>query len=706
MAYRHQYTSRSRVFLDRGEAQVLNRETQLPQFHPRTYWPVQAERRTTEDAYNNVALNALLADMDWNNQARLSALRGSMQQHHSVHTFRQLVRMNPFRQTGSYHGRAWWLHVAVCQKILKGDMLGNALTEMEMTTFMEIMSYGMDKSLIVLDPWRVNMEKVQNSLVPEQEHDAAFDKEMAQGDLNLGNRSCNDIGRQLHRRRWIVAPIFYPPEFWAMTIFDRRTGQLYIFDSGRTTRRHERIVAATNLWVKFWNFMHKPFSFQYFVPQVTPGPNVKVSGLLAVIWAMANLRNRVGEYMRVDDEHKRVDDKATRVSGRVPRHINVSELDTQFSLSSSSLPLHDWVPEGCRSAASGLEAARRILRCVLLNEMGLMIEDLVQVLPLPGFVTSRSLLQPLIEGLTTHYNQMRQRRKWTGLGGAQLVICAQNPLLEYDENAERFFKRWYNQHDDFVTLIDRPEQIVFTPHHDVQWGKVVQFNPPDSPLVRLMPPRVTKLRRRRAADTRNSRHFSARLLNRCLPSHGSNLHAPLRLDIRNIRYHQHANHERTARCELGLFFLNHRRTELTIDLPLPDEFDVHPESDDSFSGDDSSQNDGDPDSDQDYVNQDLDQDEDIDIPDEIVEDSTQDDSDDSLNQGNDGHNSSQNHENRLDHSNEGHSSDQGNRGDASGSAPAQDHPHGSQRSGPTDTSSSDEFPKRIYIKKKGRNLQY
>lgn len=362
---------RGRVFLRDfgqfyGQDETLNLEPeQLPQFLPRTEWP---ERSQPRGPYlDDMPLSRNEFEVLELHPERLKA-RDKWDSDNP-----DLPPMPPYRYASNsiagpsrpcYSGTSIWQDHAMILYHCLVDTIGTNdwLSEDEVTELLTCVSYGMHQSMTWLPAWAFEpgnegcgpFVKVQNG---------DFDAPMVQcGDFDV---SCFDsrapILKRMLGRRWIAVPINQSFEHWFMTLFDRKAGQLFIFDSFRPNRE-DRIEAATHMWAKFWREMGLPWHFQYFVAPVEQQSQDWECGLLAVAWVIAALRDRAGgtRFLATDQS--------------VPAHdITMYHTDVPhpYPKQDSSIPLPDWLPPECNSANDGVDAVRRMFQIIIANELGL-----------------------------------------------------------------------------------------------------------------------------------------------------------------------------------------------------------------------------------------------------------------------------------------------------------------------------------------------
>ncbi|PHH89300.1 hypothetical protein CDD83_6312 [Cordyceps sp. RAO-2017] len=255
---RGSFTGATEATLDHG---------QLPQFLPRMRWPdgplaLDLERHTS----------ALGTDIDWTDTAQVAGLRGRV-----TAVYSRLPPMAPFAG-GSYDDAPWLVHVAYLHDILHRSLPERRpLSKLEMYTMLRTVSYGMFDSMTWLYPWHV-----AGGLAEEWRDE--FNMPMRAGDFRDDQVPNLDQGfyqRRVYGRRWIVAPVRLGRAQWNMTVFDRCLGHLYVFDCGDGAGRGGRVEACVHLWVRFWNWLHLPWDFQYFVPPVSEQTAAEDSGIIS-----------------------------------------------------------------------------------------------------------------------------------------------------------------------------------------------------------------------------------------------------------------------------------------------------------------------------------------------------------------------------------------------------------------------------------------
>lgn len=565
----------AKPFLNPGEQARLNSGIQLPQFHPRTQWPHPPN--LIQAGYDNVHINGALRHIDWDEDDELNDLHDLMHAHHAD-LLQVIYQMPPFQPNNfnagvapQYQVHDWWEHVAVCQRLVRFRISSNPpwIEKREMMAFLTIISYGMDHDTAFFRPMHVDMITQDGVEQPAETHKPEFKMLMKSNHALRDEDDVDFIGRAMYGRRWLVAPILYGESLWGMTVFDRLAGQLFVFDCGaRYQRDHitelyvetrqNRIKAVVHLWVQFWNFMHMPFTFQYFAPGVTQEQSVGRSGLLSVMWAMHNLRNKVGKYMDPEDDDF------------LRRDINISQPDLTTVLERSSLPLHDWIPDGCTTEKSGWLATKHTLKVMMLNELGLPQDDITKALRPAGRLSAHAEMQLHIRDI--HLNQeMPQNAFWCGQGGWQIAYPNNVGFIPYDANAERFH---YDDGRPHVHIENRPRNMVFRPRANHVWHRSVQFTE-NHPLPQWMPrpalginPDVHKIRRRREEDQDNAKHFHLYMLNLFAAPHRQEIDKPLKIFLHDAQQHRDNRGHRLLQFRLTCSFGGAAWVTRTVEFSL------------------------------------------------------------------------------------------------------------------------------------------
>lgn len=134
-------------------------------------------------------------------------------------------------------------------------------------------------------------------------------------------------------RRFIAQIYCAEDNHLGATIFDRRVGHLYIFDT-RLASRKLRVAMVIMMWSRLLREVGLPYNFVYHVLGVTEQPNEWSCGYLSAYWIVRTLRGLVGQPLC----------SHTPVSGRLePLEDWISNITHLPVTSNGELPLTDWV---------------------------------------------------------------------------------------------------------------------------------------------------------------------------------------------------------------------------------------------------------------------------------------------------------------------------------------------------------------------------
>ncbi|RDA94661.1 hypothetical protein CP533_2410 [Ophiocordyceps camponoti-saundersi (nom. inval.)] len=495
----HVFLRERKSFMGRGE--LATDHDQLPQFLPRTDWPnhewaAAMVRRTSP----------LRSAINFQDQAEIRALVAR-----AAPMYSQLVPMPPYHNMAyQLHDNVPWLaHVAILHDLFYRTMASHKpLSKDEMFALLRISAYGMYHSVAWLYPWHVD---VDSTGVPVVEWSDEFNMSMRGGDFHHPSMDHDAHISRIYSRRWMVVPIRCGEEQWNMTIFDRSRSLLYILDCGSTAARPGRIEACVHLWVRFWNWMHLPYDFQYLAPAATGHASATDSGLIAITWLMSTLRDQVGDVTTEDDD----EDKPTRAD------FVFTRAQPDVELEAGDLHPRDWLPNGCRLSSGGLTAVRRIVKVMICNELGLGYHEIMtkkyrnhrgrQPAVLPSALM---LIRHTVKKLRQRNGLLRARRFWTAQGGPQFALPQRMMAGDYMENVPRRHKRRPQQEVCLVEtstagLTHRNRQIIHWPA-GVPYTTEFPLNRP-AHGVEL---ETESLSARKDLDDDQTRHFDVTLVNR------------------------------------------------------------------------------------------------------------------------------------------------------------------------------------------------
>ena len=444
------------ILLHRKEA--FYDHEQLPQFLPRTAWPTDSQARL-----NQRDTSLFDVDIDWNDVDAIEALHDKVRCR-----YRGLEPMPPYLLQGgegTYDGLGWLSHVTIVHNVLNGPLRNNdaGLSVSHMYCLARIVSYGMYHSMTYLRPWHIpsRVTATQQGVLTRsgvslegrsirltEAWDWAFGMNMKQcryGEdiVDHDGLKLDDVKYRVWARRWLVVPMLYGDEQWGMSIFDRQDWQLYIFDCGGgnafeagQAARTERIEACIHAWIQFWNSMCIPETFSYFVVPVTAQANVRESGLLCIMWLIRTLRDQVGPSMSTRDPA--LDRRDLYIAGSLEAFGRFAYPDV-----STTLRRIDWRPDGCHAVSSGVTAARRFLRVLACNELGLSHHEVMtkQFTHVTTGATVPSALMHLAAAAVAlrESQSLPEDMFWTECGGPQFALPQRKPIPRFVHDAER---RW------------------------------------------------------------------------------------------------------------------------------------------------------------------------------------------------------------------------------------------------------------------------
>ncbi|KAM4060792.1 hypothetical protein HRG_001677 [Hirsutella rhossiliensis] len=525
---------------------------QLPQFLPRIQWPdghvAQILGRHT---------SALGTGIDWTVRSEVEDLRDRVTSIYSC-----LAPMPSFA-SGLYDETPWLAHVAFMHDILHCSISNQIpLAELEMFALLRTTSYGMFESMAWLYPWHIPGPCGDDKLAEEWRPD--FSMRMKVGEFQEPGSDEQYYQSRMYGRRWVVAPVLCGEEQWSMTIFDRCQGHLYIFDSGDGPRRSERIEACVHLWVRFWNWLHLPWDFQYFVPTATRQTSAKDSGLISIAWLMFVLRDQVGGTMSVDDVTVRRAD------------VVITAADPGVEIEPSDLCLRDWLPDGCKLAYGGLMAVRRIIKAMVCNELGLAHHEVLTKEfrnydgRVPGIIPSAlTLLRNMGTQLAAHDSMLPPDLFWTAQGGPQFAMAQRIVAGPYQHDAPRRHRPHTQQRRFRVEAT--PDALARRTTQEVQWPAGVPFtaeNPVNRPACGAEL-EVAGVDTRRDLDTLFSLHFDATLANCEAPQFCQHLRRPQRIELGDIHTQRHSSGCQVLKLHLVVGLGSESASEgLTVDIPI------------------------------------------------------------------------------------------------------------------------------------------
>ncbi|GAO20126.1 hypothetical protein UVI_02051880 [Ustilaginoidea virens] len=549
------------VTLDDGvfanPTEILHDHLQVPQFLPRTAWPTADAAREMQSA----KLDPFNLPLD---AASSKALFEKV-----LTMYRHLAPMPPFINNGlSYSGIPWFLHVAILHRLFNGTFgTHRGLSVMEVQCLLAIVSYGTHESVAFIKPYRVkglpdaSMPRTKPNTF-EEVWNPTYDMPTKLGGFHDGNeiRGSEECKRLVWGRRFIVVPIIYGVnDQWGMTVFDRFSGDLYIFDCADDELKTQRIDSCIHFWIEFWNALGMAKTFRYFVGRVNRQPSVEDSSLLCVIWLMDLLRNQVGRRISSLDE------------GAIRQDKDVCEPDVRRPLQ-SSLHLRDWVPLGCQAGRTSLMGVRRIIRILICNELGWRHHDIMNrryatwqgaTMPSPW-----DLLSPVVEQLGRHGNQVDASIFWTGLGGPQFALAMKTAVPPYssDQNRRHYHIPGHERHlieTDHRTLSStRP----WTP----PWTQNIVYTP-SRPITRPLPAvhlRVSNLVPLTETNTARTRNFTVRLTNTLAREGYEDLNQPLVITFDRIQFRQDRRDGFHLRFALSVSVAGGEPVETEVIIPV------------------------------------------------------------------------------------------------------------------------------------------
>ncbi|CAG9938615.1 unnamed protein product [Clonostachys rosea f. rosea IK726] len=282
-------------------------------------------------------------------------------------------------QNSEWHDdEAWLEHIKVMHNLLSKMVRNSAnrdawLEGIELDHLLKIATYGMEQDLAVLEPF-TNFYDLEKGLMKNDFYefdDACYNLYNSMppfyqfgDDEPLVILEIEKVKAEIKGKRWLVAPVNWQTEtfayHWSMTIFDRLTGQLYIFDSLENKYNDTaRVNATATGWARFWDKLGLPYDFQFFAPVVTPQCQSWECGYLSAVWALLTLRIP--------------SNPIENTPGR-PLSINLSPRDWHQHINSSpSMLIADWTgwEPNTQNAQDALEEAFNFLFAIVCNELGI-----------------------------------------------------------------------------------------------------------------------------------------------------------------------------------------------------------------------------------------------------------------------------------------------------------------------------------------------
>ncbi|CAH0032799.1 unnamed protein product [Clonostachys rhizophaga] len=292
----------------------------------------------------------------------------------------QIQYMSPDElQNSEWHDdEAWLEHIKVMHNLLYKMIQNSANREawlegIEIDHLLKIVTYGMEQDVAVLDPF-TNFYDTEKGLM-KNEFKEFGDKcyklyssmppfYQFGDDEPLVLLEIEKVKAEIKGKRWLVAPVNWQTTtfayHWSMTIFDRLTGQLYIFDSLENKYNDTaRVNATATGWARFWDKMGLPYDFQFFAPVVTPQCESWECGYLSAVWALLTLRLPFNP--------------AENTTGQL-LSINLSAVDWDRHITSSpSMLIADWTgwEPNTQNTQDALKEAYNFLFAIVCNELGI-----------------------------------------------------------------------------------------------------------------------------------------------------------------------------------------------------------------------------------------------------------------------------------------------------------------------------------------------
>ncbi|RCI17033.1 hypothetical protein L249_3098 [Ophiocordyceps polyrhachis-furcata BCC 54312] len=500
----HVFLRGRNTFMGRGE-EATDHE-QLPQFLPRTEWPYH---ELANDMLRYTS--SLESAINFQDEAEVRDLVAR-----ATPIYSQLVPMPPYHSVAyQLHDNVPWLaHVAILHDLIHRTMASHKpLSKDEMFALMRIVSYGMYHSVAWLYPWHIDLDSTG---IPVGEWSQVFNMHMSAGDFRPTSMDHDAHIRRVYGRRWVVVPIRCGEAQWNMAMFDRSRGLLYVLDCGAAAARSDRIKACVELWVRFWNWMHLPYDFQYLAPAATGHASAMDSGLIAITWLMSSLRDQVGDVTAEDDDDDDDENKSpTRADFVFTRG------DPNVGLEGGDLHPRDWLPDGCRLSSGGLMAVRRIVKVMICNELGLAYHETMtkkyrnhrgrQPAVLPSALM---MIRHTVKKLKLRNGRLRTGRFWTAQGGPQFALPQRMMAGDYKEGAPRRHKRRPQQ--EFCLVETSTEGLTYRNRFVIHWPAAVPYTD-EFPLSRPahgVELETESLSAREDLDDAQTRHFEVTLANR------------------------------------------------------------------------------------------------------------------------------------------------------------------------------------------------
>ncbi|VUC25137.1 unnamed protein product [Clonostachys rosea] len=212
-------------------------------------------------------------------------------------------------QNSEWHDdEAWLRHVKVMHNLLSKIIRNSSdrsawMEETELHHLLKICTHGMEQDVAVLEPFTIyahDSTVIRKNEFTEFGTGKYFHMSLPPfykfgNDEPLVQLLMEKVKAEIFGKRWLVAPVNTQTNLeafhWGMSIFDRLTQQLYIFDSSMDFNYHDRIKATALGWARFWHKLELPYDFQFFVPRVAPQWNVWECGYLSAVWALLTLRS-------------------------------------------------------------------------------------------------------------------------------------------------------------------------------------------------------------------------------------------------------------------------------------------------------------------------------------------------------------------------------------------------------------------------------
>lgn len=552
------------VFMERennfyDDAETLPAHTQLPQFLPRRIWPSSDPRGSSATNFHPL----IKTNIDWGNRDAKARVVAKFNEIYPL-----LAPMAPFQNHRKYDGVDWYVHAASMHVLLR-DVFRDSkcVNDLEMMALLRTISYGMYSSMTFLKPWTLvgssQNRRTRNHTTFQEVEIQELGMMMQDGHFQHPDMSREHYTSRMANRRWIVVPIKHgSEEQWGMTIFDRRYGQLYIFDCQEKKDRPKRIEGCLHLWIRFLNWVDMPWSFQYFAPGVTVQTKPEDSGLICAMWVMLNLRNQVGKVINPD----------TNTDVRKKNYI-IHTARSDVKIQPSSLHLHDWVPDGCFDARRGMDAVKSIIRAMICNELGLLnnIHFKREFGPYNARLSPRMLVLEAAKYMEP--NEFPFHKFWTAHGGPHFVMAETASIRPWVPGAERAHHPPPDNAEQTFPIAGNASLLTTRPVAiNLGWPEGNAYTS-DRPLLRYannIRLNIKKIKHEDKKDTTRTRHVFLKMMNQMAEVSAQNIETDVDLILRGPTVVTQQNNVRVLRFDLDAHVKDDPVVTTQLTFPIDD----------------------------------------------------------------------------------------------------------------------------------------